>query len=128
MILLDSNALLWLITRDGRLGSAAQGMLAAAATPAFFSPISVVELTIKQMLSKLQLMGPLSDASFAAGLRELPLTAPHAEGIAGFPMLVRHDPFDRMLLAQAHVEGMRLLTSDRTLLAAAPDLTIDARA
>ena len=52
----------------------------------------------------------------------------HSAAIANFPTLTKHDPFDRMLLAQAQVEGMRLLTSDRVLLAAAPDLTIDARA
>ena len=44
-----------------------------------------------------------------------------------FPTLVRHDTFDRMLLAQAQVEAMPLLTSDATLLAAAPELTLDAR-
>ncbi|EAP97362.1 hypothetical protein JNB_17868 [Janibacter sp. HTCC2649] len=128
MILLDSNALLWLVTGGSRLGPMARHALGGPGVPAYFSPVSVVELTIKKMLGKLDLMGPVSDAAGAAGLRELPLNGSQAEGIVSFPSLVRHDPFDRMLLAQARIEGMRLLTSDRVLLSAEPELTIDARA
>ena len=128
MILLDSNALLWLVTGGSRLGPVARETLTASAAPVYFSPVSVVELAIKQMLGKLHLPGPLSDAAVAAGLREMPLNGSQAEGLVSFPALIRHDPFDRMLLAQALVEGLQLLTSDRALIAAAPDLTIDARA
>lgn len=71
---------------------------------------------------------PVVDLVVSAGLAELPLTTTHGATVANFPALLRHDPFDRMLLAQAHVEGMPLLIADRVLLAAAPDLTIDARA
>nr|WP_240977959.1 type II toxin-antitoxin system VapC family toxin [Knoellia sp. DB2414S] len=124
--MLDSNALLWLLTADARLGPLCRQRLGSQ-TPAYFSPISVVELTIKEMVGKLRLMGSLPDGARRAGLRELPLTSEHAGAIASFPELARHDPLDRMLLAQARTEGMRLLTSDRRLLAAAPELTVDAR-
>ena len=57
----------------------------------------------------------------------MPLTGLHAEAMREQPELARHDPFDRMLLAQAQVEGMRLLTSNAALHALAPSLTLDAR-
>ena len=128
MILLDTSALLWLLTRDRRMGSAAQSQLAESGTSVHFSAVSIVEMTIKVMIGKLDLIELATESTRRAGLRELAFTAVHAEGLASFPDLVRHDLFDRMLLAQARVEGMQLLTSDRILLAAAPTLTIDARA
>ncbi|WP_353950987.1 type II toxin-antitoxin system VapC family toxin [Knoellia sp. S7-12] len=128
MILLDTSALLWFFTRDPRMGPASQEALRGSTSPVHFSAISIVEFTIKEMIGKLQLMAPAAESARRAGMRELPFTADHAAGLEAFPALVRHDPFDRMLLAQARIEGMRLLTSDRVLLAAEPELTIDARA
>lgn len=126
MILLDSNALIWLLAGDGRLGPAARSRIGES-RPAFSSAVSVLELTMKEMLGRLSLVEPLSTATGRAGLAELPFTAAHAEQLRALPDLVRHDPFDRMLLAQARVEGMPLLTSDRFLLSAAGELTLDAR-
>jgi len=54
--------------------------------------------------------------------------AEHAEGICDFPELTRHDPFDRLLVAQASHDGLRLLTSDRVLIALARDFILDATA
>jgi PIN domain nuclease of toxin-antitoxin system len=51
------------------------------------------------------------------GLAILAITADHAKGLREFPELARHDPFDRLIVAQAHLTGMRLLTADRLLLA-----------
>jgi len=128
VILLDTSALLWFLTRDRRMGPSAQRAFQESVSPVHFSAVSIVEFTIKEMIGKLQLMAPAAESARRSGMRELPFTADHAAGIEAFPALVRHDPFDRMLLAQARIEGMRLLTSDRVLLAAEPDLTIDARA
>ncbi len=125
MILLDTNALLWVLGDNPRLGDGARDLIRAAAS--HYSAVSVVETSIKTAMGKLAVDGSVSNGAAAAGLRELPLTSEHAEAIVSFPELARHDPFDRMLLAQARTEGMRLLTSDRSLLAAAPELTIDAR-
>lgn len=125
MILLDTNALLWLLEDAPLLTERARRLIAATTT--HFSAVSVMETSIKMTLGKLPPRGSVALAAATAGLRELPLTAEHAEAITSFPDLARHDPFDRMLLAQTRTEGMRLLTSDRRLLAAAPELTIDAR-
>jgi PIN domain nuclease of toxin-antitoxin system len=123
--LLDTNALLWLMEDDPALGTTAREQIGSGRT--WFSAVSVTEITIKAALGKLARRDVASGA-LLSGLFELPLTSEHAKAIANFPTLVKHDPFDRMLLAQAHAEGIPLLTSDRNLLAAAPDLTIDARA
>ncbi|PRY60104.1 PIN domain nuclease of toxin-antitoxin system [Knoellia remsis] len=123
-MILDTNALLWLFEDSPLLGPQARGRIEASKV--WFSAVSVTEVTIKAAIGKLP-SGDVEQAALRAGLAELPLTATHGAAIALFPTLVRHDPFDRMLLAQAQVEAMPLLTSDATLLAAAPELTLDAR-
>lgn len=123
-MILDTNALLWLLEDAPALGAGARARLSGGR--AWFSAVSITEITIKAGLGKLSRRDVVAGAS-AAGLTELPLTARHGAAIANFDSLVRHDPFDRMLLAQAQVEGMLLLTSDQILLTAEPDLTLDAR-
>lgn len=123
-MILDTNALLWLLEDAPALGAGARARISGG--PAWFSAVSITEITIKAGLGKLARRDVIAGAA-AAGLRELPLTARHGAAIANFDTLVRHDPFDRMLLGQAHSEGMLLLTSDRILLTAEPDLTLDAR-
>lgn len=123
-MILDTNALLWLLEDASALGAGARARISGG--PVWFSAVSITEITIKAGLGKLPRRDVIAGAA-AAGLRELPLTAGHGAAIANFDRLVRHDPFDRMLLGQAHIEGMLLLTSDRVLLTAEPDLTLDAR-
>lgn len=59
-------------------------------------------------------------------LQLLSVTAEHAEGIRDYPELTRHDPFDRLLVAQADQAGLRLLTADRLLLELQRDFILDA--
>jgi PIN domain nuclease of toxin-antitoxin system len=82
----------------------------------FVSAATIWELTIKAMLGKLSVPADLSRRLSSQGLQLLSVTAEHAEGIRDFPELVRHDPFDRLLVAQASRTGLRLLTADRVLL------------
>lgn len=114
-LLLDTNALLWTLTGDARLGRKARKSITAAGVVKY-SAVSVLEITVKTMLGKLSLPGDLPTALTASGLGEIPLTSRHAGALTEFAELARHDPFDRMLLAQAHVEHLSLLTSDGTLL------------
>lgn len=58
----------------------------------------------------------------------LPVSAADAEGIRDFPELVRHDPFDRLIVSQAGLAGLQLLTGDRVLLALGRDFIVDAAA
>jgi len=56
----------------------------------------------------------------------LDITAEHAEAIRDYPELTRHDPFDRLLVAQADRAGLQLLTADRVLLGLEKDFILDA--
>jgi Periplasmic binding protein-like domain/PIN domain len=75
----------------------------------------VWELTIKTMLGRLSVPADFSKRLTAQGLALLSITAEHAEAIRNFPELVGHDPFDRLLAAQASRAGLRLLTADQIL-------------
>jgi PIN domain nuclease of toxin-antitoxin system len=125
MLLLDSQALLWLLDDSPRLGprarhaiSSAQGVHVSAAT--------VWELTIKTMLGKLNVPSGLPARLTAQGLELLGITPEHAEAIRDFPELTRHDPFDRLLVAQASHAGLQLLTADQVLLKLGRDFILDA--
>lgn len=127
MILLDTNALLWLYEASERLGPAAAERLRAA-DRVYYSAVSVMEIVIKHMLGRLELPG---DADFPAvfgesGLTELAFTSAHGAAMRLDSALARHDPFDRMLLAQARVERFELMTSDRTLLGQSLPWIVDA--
>ena len=126
-VLLDTNALLWVLTGDPRLGPVARERLLADGGRVHHSVVSVLELTIKDLLGRLALPPDLPGAIGAAGTRELAFTSAHALRLTDLPTLVRHDPFDRMLLAQASVEGLELLTADAVLLGLGLDGVTDAR-
>ncbi len=84
------------------------------------------ELTIKAMLGKLVVPDKFTFRLAEQGLTLLGITAEHAEGIREFPELTHHDPFDRLLVAQASQAGLQLLTADRVLLGLDRDFIIDA--
>lgn len=128
-MLLDTNALLWLVHDSAKLGSASREVLQGAGR-VHYSSVSVSEITIKHMLGRIDLPGGdrFPGIFTASGLAELPFTGTHAAALLSFPDLARHDPFDRMLLAQAESEHLTLLTSDQTLLALGRSWIADARA
>ncbi|MGH3550138.1 MAG: type II toxin-antitoxin system VapC family toxin [Pseudonocardiaceae bacterium] len=97
-----------------------------AATAVHVSAATVWELTIKAMLGKLSVPDKLATRLSEQGLVLLSISAEHAEGIREFPELTRHDPFDRLLIAQASRAGLRLLTADRVLLSLGRTFVIDA--
>jgi PIN domain nuclease of toxin-antitoxin system len=81
----------------------------------FLSAVTAWELSIKQALGGLTLLRPVSDFIQSHGLTELPVSIRHGEAIRSLPLHHR-DPFDRLLVAQAMVEGLVLVTGDRRLL------------
>lgn len=127
MILLDTNALLWVYHDSPRLGQASRALIAAA-DRTHFSSVSVMEIVIKTMLGRLELPGGdgFPEIFGRSGMVELQFSAAHAATMAEYPDLARHDPFDRMLLAQAKSERMTLLTSDAVLLGLGEDWIRDA--
>ena len=125
MLLLDSQAALWVLDDSPRLGKRAREMITSA-TRVHVSAATAWELTIKSMLGKLSVPVGLSGRLADQGLSLLNITAEHAEGIREFPELVRHDPFDRLLVAQASRASMRLVTADQVLLGLGRDFIVDA--
>ena len=125
-LLLDTQIALWLLADDRQLSRAARATIDTA-TSVHVSAASVFEITMKAMLGKLSVRDDLSGHLQRVGLSLLPVTVWHAERIRDFPTLSRHDPFDRLLLAQAACDGLSLLTADRTLVALGLDFVVDAR-
>ncbi len=78
------------------------------------SAASAWEVSVKVALGKLEVPGPLMEVVAAAGFTPLPVDFAHAEAVRRLPRLHR-DPFDRMLVAQAQVERLYLVSSDRAL-------------
>ena len=108
-LLLDTHVLLWWLADDPRLGRSARR--AIADNEAFASAVSGWEIAIKRALSKLQAPGDLEGHVKAEGFKPLPITFQHTERVWVLPRL-HDDPFDRMLVAQAHTEGLVLVTND----------------
>jgi PIN domain nuclease of toxin-antitoxin system len=126
MLLLDSQVLLWVLDDNPRLGARAKAAINAA-TLVHVSAATVWELTIKTMLGKLTIPGDLTSTLIAQGLTPLNITPGHAEAVRDFPELTRHDPFDRLLVAQAGQTGLTLLTADHVLLGLDRSFVLDAR-
>ena len=113
-LLLDSHILLHLDGNPNLVPSWQKDILADRANDVFVSAATVWELGIKANKGKLILSTPVSEQRLRLGFLELPITAAHAEYAATLP-LIHRDPFDRMLVAQAIVEGLVLVTVDRRL-------------
>jgi len=114
-VLLDTRAFLWWVLEDPRLSARAQSVIKAQESDALVSAVSAWEIAIKSADARLDLPEPaqtyVPDRIAANGFRELDLTVEHAVRVAGLPAIHR-DPFDRLLIAQAQVEGIPILTSD----------------
>jgi len=115
-LLLDTHILIWMMAEDARLSAEARSLISGA-TAVYASTASIWELAIKASLGKLHLdverMAGLMDE---AGIYELQIAREHVMAVARLPLLHR-DPFDRLLIAQAITEPMRLLTADPQLAA-----------
>jgi len=116
-LLLDTHLLVWAMGSPERLPVGLAPMLEDPSHMPFFSVASLWELVIKQALGRPDFTvqpAVLRRALLDGGWQELPIEAPHALAVAALPPLHR-DPFDRLLLAQASVEGLLLITADQQL-------------
>lgn len=111
--LLDSHVLLWIDGEPARLAGTPLPHLLSQ-SKAYVSSATAWELGIKFALNKLGLRVPVSIMAADYGFSELIITFQHAERAAGLPFHHR-DPFDRLLVAQALVEGLVLVTADKRL-------------
>ncbi len=116
-LLLDTHLLLWAAATPERLSPRAVARLEAPDNRLFFSAASLWEVAIKTGLGRRDFaVDPrrLRQGLIDNGYEELPLTGAHAVALADLPALHK-DPFDRILIAQARVEGVVFLTADSLL-------------
>lgn len=117
-LLLDTHVWLWGAMESRRLGDATRAVILDPDNDVYVSAASIWEVALKHEVGKLALPVPLPDfvaAQTGPGIAELlDVTARHAVAATTLPRHHR-DPFDRMLLAQAQVEGLTLVTVDEAL-------------
>lgn len=113
-LLLDTHLLLWAAGQPDRLSDAARHLLEDLRNELMFSSASLWEVSIKRGLGRDDFkVDPrlLRRGLLDNGYSELPITSEHAITVDSLPPIHR-DPFDRILVAQAMVEGVALLTAD----------------
>lgn len=114
-LLLDTAAFLWAVEDSPRLSSNARQAIADPANSLVFSAASAWEIAIKAWIGSLAIAGEpgafIREQVEAWRLEQLAISIEHAAATADLPMHHR-DPFDRMLVAQAKVEGLTLVTND----------------
>ena len=112
--LLDTHILLWAATQPARLSKAAQKLIENPEHILYFSAASLWEVSIKNGLGRTDFS--VDPAALRRGLLdndyvELPISAQHAVAVNNLPNFHK-DPFDRMLIVQAQLEGITLITAD----------------
>ncbi len=113
-LLLDTHLLLWAAGEPDRLSADANSLIGDIKNELFFSVVSLWEIVIKSELGRddFQVDARLLHRGLQDnGYSELPIGSRHAVAIGSLPP-IHKDPFDRMLVAQAMVEGITLLTAD----------------
>ena len=113
-LLLDTHLLLWAAAEPDRLPRMARDLMEDVDNALHFSAVSLWEVAIKSGLGRNDFTAQpavLRRGLLDNGYTELPIASEHAVATATLPSIHR-DPFDRMLIAQAQMEGITLLTSD----------------
>ncbi len=124
-MLLDTNALISAAVTPSRFGKRAR-YLVEKSPRLYYSPVSLAELEIKAVNKKLSNLDEFYSGLTDSTLLELPFKANHALALSRFTQLVKHDPFDRLILSQAAAENIGLITSDRIILNLGLPWVIDA--
>ena len=121
-LLLDTHLLLWALAEPTRLGKHLRRQLDAS--DVYVSAASIWEIAIKAALGKVDADPQLVDAAIEpTGFLPLPITGAHAAAVGLLPPHHR-DPFDRLLIAQARSEGLRLVTNDAALRVYGPPVEV----
>jgi PIN domain nuclease of toxin-antitoxin system len=110
-LLLDTHALLWWLADDPSLSREARAAVAAPNNLVYVSAATAWEISIKRAFGKLEAPNDLDAALAHCGFQALPITVPHATAAGQLPPH-HSDPFDRMLVAQASLERLTLVTRD----------------
>lgn len=110
-LLLDTHALLWWLDDPSRLSQPAQDAIRDPRNTVYLSAVVAWEIAIKLAIGKLSVNGDIAQALAATQFRQLPVTVDHALTVQRLPLHHR-DPFDRMLIAQANLEGLTFVSRD----------------
>jgi PIN domain nuclease of toxin-antitoxin system len=113
-LLLDTHAALWFLSGDDRLGESAKRHLTDDTNRVLLSAAVVWEISIKRSLGKLVVPDDYLSLLLDAGVQPLAVSVAHAAAVEHLPPHHR-DPFDRMLVSQATVEGGALISRDDAL-------------
>ena len=113
--LIDTHVFLWVITTPEKLSKKALQIIENRSNDIFLSPVSCWEIVIKYQINKLDLPkdpnGLILEQIKESEIKILPITAEHAVNILHLPLLHK-DPFDRLLISQARVEKLPIITYD----------------
>ena len=114
-LLLDTHAFLWFVWGHKNLSSTAATHIADPLNQVFFSAASHWEIAIKASTGKLKLTAPFTDfieqSLISNNFIPLPIEVAHSDIVLGLPFHHR-DPFDRMMIAQALVEQMAIVSNE----------------
>jgi PIN domain nuclease of toxin-antitoxin system len=110
-LLVDTHVLLWWLADDDALSSTARSAIAEPQNEPPVSVASLWEIAVKRSLGKLSAPDDLPETITAEGFASLPIRAAHAWHVRDLPLHHR-DPFDRLLVAQAQIEGVPVITAD----------------
>lgn len=110
--LLDTHVFLWVLGDPQRLKTDAAAVIQNRQCAVFISAVSAVEIAIKSALGKLHVPSDIEAEITLRGFNHMPLKYSHGKALEG---LAPHhqDPFDRMLIAQARLEGLTIITHDK---------------
>jgi PIN domain nuclease of toxin-antitoxin system len=112
-LLLDTNVLLWWLSDHSALPGRAREIIADPGNDLLVSSASVWEIAIKAGLGRIEIeLNHLEEAILKSGFQPLLISFRHALGVSRLPN-VHRDPFDRILVAQARAEKLRILSHDR---------------
>lgn len=114
-LLLDTHIFLWWNSGDHRMPVRARAAIESPETEVYLSAVSVWEIAIKRAIGKLVFLESIVQTIEGHNFRPLIIMPEHAEWAGALPLL-HTDPFDRMLIAQAQLEGLRLVTVDPLIL------------
>ncbi len=117
-LLLDTVAFIWLVEGNAKLSESAQGLIADPANEVYLSAASAWEIAIKHSIGRLILRVPPEEyvpwQRSIHRVESLPVTEAAALQVHKLPAL-HHDPFDRIIIAQAIVDGLAVVTPDRQI-------------
>lgn len=109
--LLDTHIVLWWLTNPSKIAPNIREVIANKKNKIFISSVSFWEMAIKQSLGRLNIPNNVIEVLLKEGFEMLPLIAEESLGISDLPF-IHTDPFDRMLIIQAKLNNLALITDD----------------